>query len=631
MEGSGRTLLEQMESPDQLRGLRMSELDQLAEEIRQCIITTVTETGGHLASSLGVVELTLALHRVFDSPHDRIIWDVGHQSYAHKLVTGRLKEFSTLRQRDGLSGFPKPQESPHDPFAAGHSSTSVAAGLGFAVAEKLRHEDREVVAVIGDGALTAGMAYEGLNTAGHLAPDLVVVLNDNSMSIAPNVGAMSNYLTRLRSEPTYQRVKEDLNVILQNIPRVGRRMAESLERVKGSFKYLFIPGIIFEELGFTYLGPVNGHNIETLSRVLQKARDLTGPVLVHAVTVKGKGYQPAETEPSEFHGVSGNSTASFSPPDGAMKYSEVFSRTMVRLAADDDRVVGITAAMPDGTGLSRLAEQIPQQYFDVGIAEQTAVTFAGGLAAAGFRPVVAIYSTFLQRAYDQVIHDIALQDLPVVFAVDRAGIVGKDGETHQGAFDLAFLRHIPNMTVMAPRNENQLAHMLATAVAYDDGPVAVRYPRGYGWGEALPEHPRHLTIGKGELLADGNDVAIVGIGHVVTAAVQAADILAREGLSVGVADARFVKPLDCHLLRRMAAKVKLLVTVEEGSAQGGFGSAVLEMLTSDMAPSTLPRIHLHGLPDEFIPHGDQQGMRIEYGLDAVSIADKVRGLLNGAQ
>ena len=630
MRSNWESVLEDIESPEQIREADTSQLEQLAEEIRQCIITSVTETGGHLASNLGVVELTLALHRVFETPKDRIIWDVGHQCYTHKLITGRLDEFDTLRKREGISGFPNPNESPHDAFMAGHSSTSVAATLGFAVADQLNDEDRHSVAVIGDGALTAGLAYEGLNNAGHMGPEMTVVLNDNSMSIAPNVGAISTYLTRLRSDPTYQRLKQDLELILENIPGVGQRVANSLQRVRGSFKYLFIPGIIFEELGFTYLGPVDGHNISSLTDVLTKAKQVDGPVLVHAVTVKGKGYEPAEKKPSKFHGVSGNSKSSDQEQKqspSAITYTEAFSDTMVRLASEDEQVVGITAAMPAGTGLSSLAEVLPEQYFDVGIAEQGAVTFAAGLARARVRPVVAIYSTFLQRAYDQIVHDVALQNLPVVFAVDRAGIVGNDGETHQGAFDLAFLRHIPNMTVMAPRNEKMLAHMLATAVYYDDGPVAIRYPRGKAWGDKMPQQLKHLPIGRGELLAEGTDIGIIGIGHTTTQAMRCRELLDRDRVSVAVADARYAKPLDEDLILNMARECDLLVTAEEGTVEGGFGSVVLEFLNEKLSTSELPRIYRHGLPDEFVPHGDQQLVRAEYGMNSETMAEKIRRLL----
>ncbi len=617
-------ILPYIESPADVRMLDARHLRQLAEEVRRHIIDTVSETGGHLAPNLGTVELTLALHSIFESPWDRIVWDVGHQSYTHKLITGRREEFSTLRQSGGLSGFPKRNESPHDPYETGHSSTSVAAALGMAIASDRRGEDREVVAVIGDGALTGGLAYEGLNNAGDMGVDLTVVLNDNSMSIAPNVGAMSRYLTRLRTEPAYHRLRDDVENLVNSIPRVGRPVVDSMKRVKGGLKYLLIPGIIFEQWGFTYLGPVDGHDIEATMEVLQKARDMEGPVLVHAVTVKGRGFEPAEKEPDKFHGLGTfNAETGARPSSSSVKYTGVFGDELVRLAEDDDRILAITAAMPDGTGLDGFASRFPGRFFDVGIAEQAAVTLAAGMAVEGMRPVVAVYSTFLQRAYDQVVHDVAHQDLNVVFAIDRAGLVGADGDTHQGSLDVAYLRHVPNMTVMAPADENELRHMLTTAVRCE-GPAAVRYPRGTGWGTSMQGPVRTIPVGKGELLRSGDDAGIVAFGHPVRAAERAGEKLAAEGIESAVVNARFAKPLDESLILSVAERVPVLVTVEEGTICGGFGSAVLELLSENLSRGSMPQVCRLGLPDDFIEHGDQEDQRAHYRLDTAGIYGAVK-------
>ncbi len=616
--------LAQITCPDDIRGMSVSELTRLAGEIRRHIIETVSETGGHLAPNLGVVELTLALHRVLESPRDRIVWDVGHQSYTHKIICGRLGDFCTLRQDGGISGFPKIGESPHDVFETGHSSTSVAAALGMAVARDIRGEEGEVVAVIGDGALTGGLAYEGLNNAGHLGTKMTVVLNDNSMSISSNVGAISGYLSRLRSDPTYNRLKEDVNALVERLPSVGRPITGSIRRVKGSLKYLLLPGMIFEELGFTYLGPVDGHDIGAMMGVLQRAQRIPGPVLIHTITVKGKGYEPAERRPDKFHGVGSFDLAT---GDGrkssSTSYTDVFSRALLRLAKTDERVVAITAAMPDGTGTDAMAESFPERFFDVGIAEPGGVTFAAGLASRGMRPVVAVYSTFLQRAYDQVVHDVAHQNLPVIFAVDRAGVVGADGDTHQGAFDIAFLRHVPNMTLAAPRDEAELGNLLHSALLWG-GPVALRYPRGSGPGTPVDGAFQMITRGRGERLRSGTDAAVLAFGHPVSEAMRAAEILDGDGYRIAVADARFAKPLDEDLILSLAREVPLIVTVEEGSVQGGFGSAVLELLHRELAASERPEIEILGLPDRFIPHGDQDAQRVQFGLDATGIARALR-------
>ncbi len=620
-------LLPYIESPADLRMLDSRHLRQLAEEVRGRIIDTVSRTGGHLAPNLGAVELTLALHSVFDTPEDRIVWDVGHQSYTHKLITGRQDDFSTLRQSGGLSGFPKRKESPHDAYETGHSSTSVAAALGMAIASDRKGEDRDVVAVIGDGALTGGLAYEGLNNAGDMGVDLTVVLNDNSMSIAPNVGAMSRYLTRLRSEPAYHRLRDDVEKLVDSIPHVGKSVVDSMRRVRGGLKHLLIPGIIFELWGFTYLGPVDGHDIDALAEVLRKARDMAGPVLVHAVTVKGRGFPPAEEKPAKFHGLGAfDADTGETAPSSAVKYTDVFGQCLSCLAEDDERIMAITAAMPDGTGLQEFSERFPERFFDVGIAEQAAVTVAAGMATEGLRPVVAVYSTFLQRAYDQVVHDVAHQDLNVVFAIDRAGLVGADGDTHQGALDVAYLRHIPNMTVMAPADENELRQMLYTAVRCS-GPTAVRYPRGAGWGVKPEDTRQMIAVGKGEVLHAGEDVAVLAFGHPVRAAERARGILADEGVDAAVINARFAKPLDEELILSVAASTPLLVTVEEGTVQGGFGSAVLELLADSLSARAMPRVHRLGLPDEFVEHGNQDSQRSHFHLDAEGIAATIRECL----
>jgi len=618
-------VLDRVRSPKDLRGLSEGELRELAAELRRLIIDVISHTGGHLAPSLGVVELTLALHLTFDSPRDKIIWDVGHQSYAHKIITGRRDEFSTIRRQGGLSGYPKREESPHDSFGTGHSSTSISAALGMAVARDLAGDEHRVVAVIGDGALTAGMAFEALNNAGERQTDLVVVLNDNSMAIAPNVGAFPAYLSRLRTEPVYHRVRGDLERLVRRIPRIGESMVNSLERVKDSLKYLVLPGMLFEEMGFTYLGPVDGHDIRSLRAVLRRAGSLTGPVLVHVVTVKGKGYKPAEDDPSEFHGTGpfDVATARGLKKADRLTYTQVFGRTMIELAERFPNMVAITAAMPDGTGLSDFAARFENRFFDVGIAEQHAVTFAAGLSTMGVRPVVAIYSTFLQRAYDQVLHDVALQRLPVIFALDRAGIVGADGETHQGLFDLAYLRHIPGLVVMAPKDENELRSMLHTAMEYTGGPVAIRYPRGPGHGVSMAAEPDLLPLGEAEMLVTGRDVALVALGHPAGEAEKAALLLRERGISAAVLNARFVAPLDERAILRLARSVPLLVTVEEHILSSGFGSAVLELLHRSLAPAEIPRVERLGVPDRFLRHGDQAQQRALFGLEAQGLAERV--------
>lgn len=619
--------LEQIHQPSDVKSLSEKELQVLAGEIRQFLVSAVSRTGGHLAPNLGVVELTLALHTVFASPVDRIIWDVGHQAYVHKLLTGRREQFASLRQLNGLSGFPKRQESPHDVFETGHSSTSISAALGMAVARDLAGQDHEVVAVIGDGALSGGMAYEGLNYAGHLGTHFIVVLNDNEMSIAQNVGAMAGYLSRLRTDPKYFRRKEELENFLHRLPNIGPRVVRLAGRLKDSLKYLVLPGVVFEELGFTYLGPIDGHNIAAMQEVLARSHGTPGPVLVHVLTRKGKGYEPAEANPDLFHGIGPFEVTSGqplgSPAGNVPSYTRVFGQTLSRLAETDSRVVAITAAMPDGTGLKEFGQRFPHRFFDVGIAEQHAVTMAAGMATQGLRPVVALYSTFLQRAFDQVLHDVCLQKLPVVLAIDRAGIVGDDGETHQGLFDLTYLRCIPNMAVMVPRDEDKLQHMLATALQ-TDVPVAIRYPRGQGVGVTLAQTPRLVPWGRAELLLAGQDVAIFAVGPLAYAAMEAAARLRAEGIEAAVVDACFVKPLDQDLLLSQATKTARVLTVEENVLAGGFGSAVLELLAQNRL--AIP-VSCLGVPDVFVRHGKPEILRRELGLSPEGIAARAKELV----
>ena len=613
-------VLSKIESPRDLDGLSITELNQLAGEIRQQIIETVSTNGGHLAPSLGVVELTIALHRTFKTPEDKIIWDVGHQCYAHKIITGRRQKFNTLRQFKGLSGFPNPGESEHDAFTTGHSSTSISAALGMALARDLSHKKNFVVAVIGDGAMTAGISFEALNHAGHIKSDLIVVLNDNEMSIAPNVGALSRYLNRLRTDRMYSRSKEEIEQLLLKIPSVGPRVAHAVSRIKDSFKYLMMPGMFFEELGFTYLGPAQGHNIADLLKILKQARSTRGPVLVHVLTRKGKGYAPAEAKADKFHGIGPFSidTGLTDHKGSAPSYTDVFGQTLVQLAEKDDRIVAITAAMPLGTGLAEFARVFPERFFDVGIAEQHAVTLGAALASEGYRPVVAIYSTFLQRAYDQILHDVCLQKLPVTLALDRGGLVGEDGPTHHGTFDYAYLRPMPGMVVMAPADEGELRQMLKTAI-YSNGPAAVRYPRGSGRGVSLEDDPAQIPIGKAAVLRDGRDVALVAVGSMVEVALEAAQELEQHGVSTAVINARFVKPLDENCISGYAAKIRLMITLEEHVLHGGFGSSVLEMLNSLEVPD--PKVICFGIGDTFVEHGKRDILLARHNLTSDSVVE----------
>jgi 1-deoxy-D-xylulose-5-phosphate synthase len=631
-EKKNPSVLAKIDFPEDIRRLSIAELSRLAEEIREMMIATVSKSGGHLASSLGTVELTLALHYVFDTPGDRLIWDVGHQAYTHKIITGRKGRFDTLRQKGGISGFPKRAESPYDTFDVGHSGTSISAAAGMAEARCLKGENFRIIAVIGDGAMSAGMAFEGLNWAGDRRKNLIIILNDNEMCISQNVGALSSYLNRIMTGQTVNRIKAEVKTFLRSVPGIGEQMLKFSRQVEESLKTFFVPGAIFEELGYTYVGPLEGHHLDHLIRNLKNIRTLEGPVLVHVVTQKGKGYKFAEDDPSRFHGIApfdvdtGETAVAGGSP--APSYTKVFGRTVVALARENPRIVAITAAMSEGTGLDPFAGEFPARFYDVGMAEQHGVTFAAGLATQGFIPIVAIYSTFMQRAYDQVIHDVCLQKLPVVLAMDRGGFVGADGPTHHGLFDFAFLRAVPNIIVMAPKDENELQHMLKTAVICGL-PVSLRYPRGTGVGAPLDETPRALPIGKGEILFDppGATAAVFAIGSCCHPALDAARTLQAEGIPVRVVNARFVKPLDAELLCSVGDELKRVVTVEENGLMGGFGSAVLELFAEKGIRGV--SVRRLGIPDEFAPHATQKELRRLYGIDAEGIAAAVRELGSG--
>ena len=609
-------LLDNIKSPADLKTLTLSQLQELADEIRAELVKTVSATGGHLASSLGVVELTIALHRVFNSPKDKIIWDVGHQSYPHKLLTGRREAFATIRQYKGLCGFASREESPHDHFGSGHASTSVSAALGMALARDMAGEDYQVVAVIGDGALTGGMAFEALNHAGHLGTRIIVVLNDNGMSISPSTGALSRWLTRIRFTPRIQHAKQDAKRVVSRLP-VSDSIRLFGRRFKTSVKGLVVP-VFWEELGLDYFGPFDGHDIYQLETALSLVRDnCRGPILMHVVTQKGRGYPPAEQDAVSYHGVAPETDE----PSKAPSYSKIFSQTMLRLLKENLKVVAISAAMLEGTGLSAAKQEFPTRVFDVGICEQHAVTLAAGLACQGYIPVVAVYSTFLQRAYDQLIHDVCIQKLHVVFAIDRAGIVGDDGKTHQGTFDISYLCAIPEMVVAAPRDENELQHLLYTAIQANR-PMAVRYPRGSGQGVSLEKEWRLLSIGKGEVLREGSDLAIIALGNTVYPAMEVALKLSQQDIQCRVIDARFAKPLDRELLLAAASQTKRVVTVEENVLAGGFGSGMLQLL-SEARLSEVRTLCL-GLPDEFVEHGPQSLLRANYDLDASGIERRIK-------
>jgi 1-deoxy-D-xylulose-5-phosphate synthase len=616
-------ILDKIDNPSDVRRLNQDELGQLCSELRELLIDRVSENGGHLASNLGAVELTVALHRVFDSPKDKIIWDVGHQSYVHKLLTGRKKQFPSLRQYHGLSGFPDREESPHDVFTTGHGGTSISAALGMALTRDLSRGDYHVVAVIGDGCLTCGMTYEAMNHAGHLDTRLIVLLNDNGMSISPTVGALARHLNAVRTTHSYIQAKKQTHRLLSPLPG-GKRLQETLRRLKAGAKAVVMPGVIWEQLGFTYLGPIDGHNIAELEGALTQARSYYKPVIVHVLTTKGKGYRPAEDNPSHFHGLSPKDAGADTIPT----YSQVFARTVRGLLRDNPRLVVISAAMVEGNSLSSLVKDFPQRIHDVGISEQHAVTLAAGLATQGFIPIVAIYSTFLQRAFDQVLHDVCLPDLPVIFALDRSGIVGEDGKTHQGTFDLSYLGLMPNMIISAPKDGNELQDLLYTAITTEH-PMAIRYPRGQAAGIPLAREPHQLPIGKAEIIRQGEELVIIGIGSTVMPSLEAAEQLALRGIDATVVNARFAKPLDTELILDVADRAKKIVIVEENVLSGGFGAAVLELLERTAASDV--KVKRLGIPDEFVTHGKQDLLRSLYHLDAPGIANECVDFLTRVQ
>jgi 1-deoxy-D-xylulose-5-phosphate synthase len=624
------SFLERINSPTDLKGLSRSELPILASEIRKVIIDVVSKNGGHLAPSLGAVELAIAIHYVFNAPVDKIIWDVGHQSYAHKLITGRREQFHTLRQYDGICGFTRMSESPYDAFSTGHSSTSISAGLGIACAKRLKNDKSKVIAVIGDGSMTAGLAYEGLNQAGDINKNILVILNDNDMSISHNVGALSSFLSRTFSAKYLQDFKKELKDFLKSLPKVGDDIYQFAKRSKESFKSFITPGMLFEAFNFEYFGPINGHNLNHLIDILNNIKCLNEPVLLHVSTKKGKGYSPAEKNPVYFHGVgcfNADTGESINKECSVPTYTQVFGEIMLQMAKKDDGIVAVTAAMPEGTGLVKFSEAYPDRFFDVGIAEQHAVTFAAGLATEGFKPVVAIYSTFLQRAYDQILHDVCLEALPVVFAVDRGGIVGEDGATHNGVFDLSYLRSLPNMVVMAPKDENELARMLTTSLDHN-GPIAIRYPRGAVEGVKIENRDIPIPMGKAEVLQKGDDILILAIGRSVSEALTAHATLAEKGISATIVNCRFVKPLDADLIGNLARKIPRIITVEENVRQGGFGSAVMECLCDQgITGFLLERI---GIPDTFVEHGPQKMLRSKYGIDAAAIVNTAKKIINSS-
>lgn len=620
-------LLNRIEKPEDVKALTVRELEQLASELRHFIIDTVSQNGGHLAPNLGTVELTLALYSVFSFPEDKLVWDVGHQAYTHKILTGRRDAFKTLRKKGGITGFPNRSESVYDAFGVGHASTSISAALGMALARDAKGEKNQVIAVIGDGALTGGESFEALNNAGDLGTKLIVILNDNEMSIDANVGAMSEYLSRIRIAPQYARAKRDMGSLLMSIPHIGDKVYKTASHLKDGVRSVLVPGSLFEEMGFHYIGPIDGHNIGLLEEVLASAKEMEGPVLIHIHTVKGKGYKPAEQAPDKFHGV-----GCFDPSTGksakkagcALSYTSVFSKALIDLAKDRPDILAITAAMPSGTGLKAFGQAYPKRFFDVGIAEEHAMTLAAGMAAAGMHPVIALYSTFAQRAYDQLIHDVCLQNLPVTLCLDRAGLVGEDGPTHHGVFDLSYLRQMPNMCVMAPKDEEELRHMLATAIAIE-GPAAVRYPRGVGLGVPLTDSLETLPVGKAEVLQEEGDIAFLAVGTMVEKAKEAAAILKEEGIEAAVVNMRFIKPLDTELLGEMARTKKLLITAEENVLAGGFGSAVAEYLADHGIEVPLLRF---GIPDRFIEQGTRRELLSLCGLQPDEMAERIRERLS---
>ena len=615
-------LLDSVDSPQDLKNIPVEKLPELAKEIRDMLLDTISKTGGHLSSNLGVVELTLAMHYVFNSPIDKFVWDVGHQSYVHKLLTGRKSRFETLRQHDGLCGFTKREESQHDHWNCGHGGTSISAALAFAKARDLKKKKNDVVAVIGDGSLTAGMAFEGLNHTGHIQSDMIVVLNDNEWSISANVGGMSAHLSKIMTGQVMLKIKQEIGQLLLAIPGIGKEISRYAHKIDEAIKGVFIPGRLFEDLGFRYVGPIDGHDVEALIDSFTTVKNLKGPTLMHVITRKGKGYEQAEEKADVWHGAKpfNVSTGEFHKKKANPAYTNIFANALIELAKEDEKVVGITAAMPDGTGISKFGKEFPDRTFDVGMAEQHGVAFAGALAIEGFRPVAAIYSTFLQRAYDQVVHDICLMNLDVTFALDRAGIVGEDGATHQGLYDIAFLRTLPNMVVMAPKDENELRHMLKTAVCHK-GPAALRYPRGSGLGVPLDEEMKELEIGKGEVIKDGSDIAILAYGHTVDGAMMVSNMFEKEGVSVAVINARFAKPVDKDLIVQYAKSTRCLITIEEHSLKGGFGSAVLEALQEEKVCSV--PVKCIGLGDIVLEHGAPGKQRKDLKLDPQGMFDTI--------
>ena len=618
-------ILSHIDEPRQLRGLTIEQLEKLAVELRAMIIETVAQNGGHLAPSLGTIELTLALYSVFDVPRDKIVWDVGHQAYAHKILTGRRDRFPTLRKKGGITGFPKRSESLFDTFGVGHASTSISAALGMAIARDLQRERYHVLAVLGDGAFTGGETFEALNHAGDLGKNFIVVLNDNEMSIDHNVGAMSEYLSRIRVTPQYNRAKRDIEGLLKSIPKIGGTVLKTAGYIKEGVRSVLVPGGLFEEMGFNYVGPLDGHNIGLMQEVFRQVRRMEGPILIHVRTKKGKGYLPAELEPGKFHGIGKFDalTGKVTKKDGPPSYTSVFSKALIHLAAENPAITAITAAMPSGTGLKAFGEVYPDRFFDVGIAEEHAVTLAAGMAAAGQQPVVALYSTFAQRAYDQILHDVCLQKLPVVFCLDRAGLVGEDGPTHHGVFDYSYLRHIPNMTVMAPKDENELRQMLGAALAWKR-PVALRYPRGAGLGVEVETAFQDIPYGKAELLSHHGSIAFLAVGSMVDNASKASIELAGDGIASSVVNMRFIKPLDAELVRRLADEMELLVTVEENVLAGGFGSAVAELLADENLSVPLLRL---GIGDTFVEQGSRKELWECCGLMPEQIAERVKSFL----
>ncbi|QMT18834.1 1-deoxy-D-xylulose-5-phosphate synthase [Planococcus maritimus] len=625
--------LHSITGPSFLKELNSEQLELLSEDIRRFLIENLSKTGGHIGPNLGVVELTIALHRVFDSPDDKLIWDVGHQSYVHKILTGRADQFDTLRKFKGLCGFPKRNESDHDVWETGHSSTSLSAAMGMAAARDIKKDKNYVIPIIGDGALTGGMAFEALNHIGHAQTDMTVILNDNEMSIAPNVGALHSVLGRMRTAGKYNKVKDDLEYLLKKVPAVGGKLASTAERVKDSLKYLVVSGMFFEELGFTYLGPIDGHDLEELQDNLEYAKKTKGPVLLHVITKKGKGYLPAEQDKiGTWHGIgpykmeTGDLVKSSSK---APSWSGLIAETARKLARTDERIVAITPAMPVGSKLEGFASEFPERMFDVGIAEQHATTMAAGLATQGMKPFLAIYSTFLQRAYDQVVHDICRQNLNVFIGIDRSGLVGADGETHQGVFDIAFLRHLPNMVLMMPKDENEGQHMVKTAIDYNDGPIALRYPRGNGLGVAMDEELKAIPIGSWEVLEEGRDAVILTFGTTIPMALHAAEQLREQGIQVEVVNARFIKPLDEEMLSSIFGRNVPVLTIEEAVLQGGFGSAVLEFAQDNGHTGAV--IDRMGIPDLFVEHGDVAELMDEIDLNSDEVVKKVKSRIKHSQ